>query len=287
MRLTTAVSLPIRRGADELDAAAEDLRRDGVAVVAGLYGDAELQRLDEVCAALQQGVVDGTLPERCGTVRLVDSDRVGVTEVVHYVSYTTELSPEIRAAASHPAIVDVMRAVMGPAAWLLESERFGVVYQEARPGLESAYSRIGWHSDWQSGPQLDCWPSVAFTIHLDATSPCNGFLRAVPGSHRWATPAPTHDIDGVAAPYGPGIVGGWSDEPPPVEMPPAFEKVPGEVPVYAERGDVIFHDAYTWHAAARGTDDRSTRRHLRGGYYAGMQFPVGFGIGDFVKNAAR
>lgn len=281
------LTLPTTRTVDETDAAAADLRRDGVAILSGLFSDEQLGRLDEVCSSLQQAVVEGSLPEKCGTVRLVDSDRIGVTEIVHYVSYTTELSDEIRAASMHPAIAAVMQSVMGPAAWLLESERFGVVYQEARPGLESAYSRIGWHSDWQSGPQLECWPSVAFTIHLDATSPCNGFLRAVPGSHRWATPAPMHDIDGVPAPYGAGLVGGWSDEKPPFAMPSAFEKVPGEVPVYAERGDVIFHDAFTWHAAARGTDDATTRRHLRGGYYAGMNFPVGFGIGDFVKNAAR
>lgn len=285
--IDTVAALPMRRGPDALPRVAADLRRDGVAIIAGLYDEGELERLDTVCAALQEAVAEGSLPEKCGTVRLVDSGRIGLTEVVHYVSYTSELSPEIRVAASHPAIVEVMQDVMGPGAWLLESERFGVVYQEARPGLESAYSRIGWHTDWQSGPQLGCWPSVAFTIHLDATSPCNGFLRAVPGSHRWATPAPTHDIDGVAAPYGPGIVGGWSDEPPPVAMPAAFEKVVGEVPVYAERGDVILHDAFTWHAAARGTDDGSTRRHLRGGYYGGAQFPVGFGIGEFVKNAAR
>jgi hypothetical protein len=56
-----------------------------------------------------------------------------------------------------------------------------------RPGPGSGYSRIGWHSDFQSGPHLPIWPSVAFTIHLDATSPANGLLRVVPGSHRGGT----------------------------------------------------------------------------------------------------
>jgi len=29
---------------------------------------------------------------------------------------------------------------------LLDDDRFGVVYQDARPGQHSGYSRIGWHS---------------------------------------------------------------------------------------------------------------------------------------------
>lgn len=32
---------------------------------------------------------------------------------------------------------------------------------------------------------------------------------------------------------------------------PGFEKIRGDIPVYAERGDVILHDAYLWHSVAR------------------------------------
>ena len=85
---------------------------------------------------------------------------------------------------------------------MLAHSRFGVVYQDARPGRESSYTRIGWHSDWQSGPNLDIWPSVAFTFHVDATSPANGFLRVVPGSHRWATPAPYRNANDAVVPEG-------------------------------------------------------------------------------------
>jgi hypothetical protein len=155
----------------------------------------------------------------------------------------------------------VMRRLVGPSAWLMDDERFGVVYQDARPGAETYYSRIGWHSDWQSGPHLDVWPSTAFTIHIDGTSPANGFLRVVPGSHRVA----------------------------PEAQPPAFEHVPGEVAVYAARGDVILHDAHLWHSAARATEDPplGVRRHIRGGWYGGTRLAPGHGVEDFVKNAAR
>ncbi len=87
------------------------------------------------------------------------------------------------------------------------------------------------------------WPSVAFTIHVDATSPQNGFLRVLPGSH----------------------LGGTDD------MPLGFEKVPGEMAVYCERGDVLLHHSDLWHSAARATDDGegAIRRHVRGGWYGG------------------
>jgi ectoine hydroxylase-related dioxygenase (phytanoyl-CoA dioxygenase family) len=175
--------------------------------------------------------------------------------------------------------------VIGENAWLRGDQQFGTVYQDARPGKESGYTRIGWHSDWQASPSLDIWPSTAFTFHLDGTSPANGFLRVVPGSHRWATPAPYRNVNNVEVPATAKPAGGYTDTPPPFEMPLRFEAIPGEIPVYAERGDVILHDCYLWHSAARATEDDATRRHVRGGYFAGTPSPAG--VEEFVKNAAR
>jgi len=69
-------------------------------------------------------------------------------------------------------------------------------------------------------------------------------------------------------------------------MPLGFEKVPGEVAVYAERGDVAFHDGYLWHSAARATVDGSIRRHVRGSWFGGER-PAEDSDDTFVKNAAR
>ena len=80
--------------------------------------------------------------------------------------------------------------------------------------------------------------------------------------------------------------GGHTTEPPPFDMPLGFGKVPGEIAVYCERGDVLFHDAYLWHSAARATDDEGIRRHLRGGWHSGTPFEEQH-LDDFVKNAAR
>ena len=87
----------------------------------------------------------------------------------------------------HPVVVDAVQRLIGRDAWLLEEDRFGVVYQDAsRRGFR--YQTDRWYPTRSHGTvNLDCWPSVAFTIHLDATSPQNGFLRVVPGSHRGGT----------------------------------------------------------------------------------------------------
>jgi len=234
----------------------------GFAIMRGLYPDANLRDLEVELARQQQRLLAGELPEVCGTVILDDPEAVIDGEpFAHYVCEITPVSPRARTAVMHPDVVDAVQRLIGPDAWLLEEDRFGVVYQDARPGAQSGYSRIGWHSDRQSGPNLRVWPSVAFTIHVDATSPCNGFLRIVPGSHRGGTD----------------------------EMPLGFEHVPGEMAVYCERGDVLLHHSDLWHSAARATDDGegAIRRHVRGAWYGGERLVPNHGLDDFVKNARR
>jgi Phytanoyl-CoA dioxygenase (PhyH) len=228
----------------------------GFAILPGCYSSAELDAVQVELESLQERLLAGALPEECGTVVLDDPDAViDGKPFAHYVCEVT------RSAALNPAIVDAVQQLLGSECWLLEDDRFGVVYQDARPGAGSGYTRIGWHSDAQSGPTLDWWPSVAFTIHLDATSPENGFLRVVPGSHRGDTQG----------------------------MPPGFERVPGEIGVYCERGDVLLHHSDLWHSAARATDDGAggIRRHVRGGWYGGTRPAAKHGLDDFVKNARR
>jgi ectoine hydroxylase-related dioxygenase (phytanoyl-CoA dioxygenase family) len=234
----------------------------GFAVVRGVYPDDQLAALEADLLRQQARLVAGELPERCGTVILDHPDAVIDGEpFAHYVCHVTEVSAPAREAAYHPVLVGLATRILGPQRWMLEDDRFGVVYQDARPGDRSGYSRIGWHTDTQSGPTLAVWPSIGFTIHLDATSPENGFLRVVPGSHLGGT-------DGI---------------------PPGFERVPGELAVYAARGDVLLHHSDLWHSAARATEDGdpAVRRHMRGGWYGGERLAPGHGTDDFVKNARR
>jgi ectoine hydroxylase-related dioxygenase (phytanoyl-CoA dioxygenase family) len=258
-------------------------RRFGFVVLRGVFPAELMDRMAAECADAQARVLAGQLPERYGSTQYLD-EVSKIEKFVNYVEHIEELSPAVRQAATHPRMVSVIRRLIGDGAWLSDSSRNGIVYQDARPGRESGYSRIGWHSDWQASPSLDIWPSVAFTFHLDGTSPANGFLRAVPGSHLWATPAPYRNVNNVVVPDDARPAGGYTDTPPPFDMPLGFEKVPGEVAVYVDRGDVILHDAYLWHSAARATDDAAVRRHVRSGYFSGD--PSTFRE-QFLKNAAR
>ncbi len=270
---------------DRHDEIVAHYRMYGFVVLRDIFDGDLVDRMESECVTAQRQVVAGELPAKHGsTVFLDDASKAG--KFANYVEYVNELSPAVRAATSHPAMVAILREILGPDCWLNDVSRAGVVYQDARPGRESGYTRIGWHSDWQAAPNLDIWPSTAFTVHVDATSPANGFLRVVPGSHRWATPAPYRNINNAPVPADARPTGGWTAAEPPFTMPLGFEKIRGEIPVYTERGDVILHDAYLWHSAARATDDVTTRRHVRGGYLTGDRDGDGRRE-EFVKNAAR
>ncbi len=247
---------------ERLDGLVPWFEAEGFALLGGALDDRELEAAERELVAAQAGVVEGTLDARHATAILDDpAATVDGHRFAHYVCFATQVSPGADRLARHPTVVDVVHRLLGPQTWLMDDDQFGVAYQDARPGPGSGYSRIGWHSDHQSGPHLEIWPAVAFTVHFDATSPANGFLRVLPGSHRGTT-------DG---------------------MPPTFERVPGEIAVYAERGDILFHHSDLWHAAARATADGplAVRRHLRGSWHGGQRLEPGHGTEDFVKNAAR
>ena len=249
-------------GPDELDELEAYFALHGFATLRGGIGEDELAGAEAELVSAQELLVAGGLGEHHATDILDDPDAViDGARFAHYVCFATRASTRAQRLVLGAPLVEVIERLLGPQAWLLDYEQFGVVYQDARPGPRSGYSRIGWHTDHQSGPHLDIWPGVAFTVHFDPTSPANGFLRVLPGSHLGGT-------DGI---------------------PPAFERVPGEIPVYQERGDVLFHHADLWHGAARATaeGEAAVRRHLRGSWHGGTRLEVGHGTDDFVKNALR
>jgi ectoine hydroxylase-related dioxygenase (phytanoyl-CoA dioxygenase family) len=263
-------------------------RAEGFVVVRGLWDVDQLAAMEAACADAQARLVRGELEQRHGSTALGEDDPSTSDRFANFVVRLTEIAPAVQEATHDPTLNSLARRWLGPDAWLEESTRFGVVYQDARPSHDSAYTRIGWHTDWQSGPQLHVWPSVAFTIHIDGTSPANGFLRVVPGSHLWATPAPYRNANNVRVPDGSARAAGHGDRPPPFEMPVMFDKVQGEIGVYCERGDLLLHDGYLWHSAARATDDDAIRRHIRGSWYSGPPLdPERAWDDEFVKNAAR
>jgi ectoine hydroxylase-related dioxygenase (phytanoyl-CoA dioxygenase family) len=280
--LTAFADIGVFTPADGPEAAKSFYDRWGFVVLRDHVGPGVIDAMEAECVAAQEDVLAGALPARHGSTKYLD-DESKAERFLNYVEHVEEIAPTIDAALATPAIVEMVTQILGADYW---PGRGGVVYQDARPGRESGYTRIGWHADWQAVPHLDIWPGTAFTFHLDGTSPANGFLRVVPGSHLWATASPFENINKVAVPDGTPPARGYTDTPPPAPMPLGFEKIHGEIPVFAERGDVILHDAYLWHSAARATDDDTMRRHVRGGWHGGDRELMNMETG-FVKNAAR
>jgi hypothetical protein len=243
------------------DQVVSDFARDGYVVLSGLLSDAELDVLQSEMETLQRQAASGQLEARYAGDMFLAPFEGDHPPYVHYVNGVTEISAAAHRAIHHPVVLDFVLRVLGPGAYFWDYNGHGAVYQDARPGAGMTYTRIGWHSDHQSRPTSDIWPGVAITVHLDATSPANGFLRVVPGSHLGGTEA----------------------------MPPGFEKVPGEIGVYCDRGDVMFHHSDLWHSAARATEDPplGVRRHLRGTFLGGRRLAANEELEPFNKNAAR
>jgi ectoine hydroxylase-related dioxygenase (phytanoyl-CoA dioxygenase family) len=249
-----------------VDTAARDdlldrFERDGYVVVSGVFLARALDQLQGEMEDLQSAAAAGELGEEHAGTMFHAPFAGEQPPYVHYVNAVTQISPAADAAFHHPVLIDLLTQLLGPQMYFWDYNGHGAVYQDARPGEGMTYTRIGWHSDHQSRPTSDIWPGVAVTIHLDPTSPANGFLRVSPGSHRRTAES----------------------------MPLGFEKVPGEVGVYCERGDVMLHHSDLWHSAARATEDppHGVRRHLRGTFLGGRRLAEGEQLEPFNKNAAR
>ena len=155
--------------------------RDGYVVVGDLFDAGTLDQLQSEMEGLQRAASRGELgPEHTGTMFLAPFEGEQ-PPYVHYVNAVTTVSPAADAAFHHPVIVDLLTTMLGADMYFWDYNGHGAIYQDARPGEGMTYTRIGWHSDHQSRPTSDIWPGVAVTVHLDPTSPANGFLRVVAG----------------------------------------------------------------------------------------------------------
>lgn len=244
---------------------AELFGRDGYVVVPAMVSPEDVDEILAAMVELQRGLAEGGLERSRHGGDLYTAARPGeAASFPHYVLDVARLSPLVDAVFHEPTLLALIEECLGGPPWEFGPEHgreFGVVFQDARTGDDTAYSRIGWHTDRQAYPTSAFHPSVAVTVHLDPTSPANGFLRVLPGSHLASTEG----------------------------MPPAFEGIPGEVGVYCAAGDVLLHHCDLWHAAARATEDPpgGVRRHLRGSWFGGRAPAAGEPIEAFNKNAAR
>jgi len=174
----------------------------------------------------------------------------------------------VREAAEHPGLVAVMTTSARPGL-LAEPGQPGRRRLSGRPAGQGVrlQTRIGWHSDWQAAPKPG--HLAGHGVHLPPR-------RHQPGQRIPAGGAgqPPLGHPGALPQRQPGRGAGrrppdrWLRRHPRHRRRCRWDsrRSPARFPVYAERGDVLLHDAYLWHSAARATDDVTTRRHVRGGY---------------------
>src|SRR5690606_33776151 len=113
--------------------------------------------------------------------------------------------------------------------------------------------RLFWHYDWFAWEDPRSYepipPQVFLMYYLSDTTPMNGCLRVIPGSHREHNPL--HDL--IDAPHSQTLAQG--DHLNSVE----FSNRPDEMDVPIKAGDLLLGDARLLHAShANETDERRT-----------------------------
>lgn len=231
----------------------------GFILVRGALGPAQVDELDAELVRLHTALMRGELDPRHGAAELEPPGEVIVDGLrfCNYVVYVSQASELVDRTIRSSLISTLAPRLLGGETFFYDYDRHGVMYLDARGA--SLYKGLIWHPDYESTPNLPIWPAVAFTINMDDTSPENGFLRMLPGSHRT----------------------------PPAQRPEKYRKVPGEVAVYCQRGDLMFHHSHLWHAASRPSNDDAIRRHLRGKWCSGAPVAAGAWDGRFDNSATR
>ena len=121
-----------------------------------------------------------------------------------------------------------------------------------------------WHQDfmqWNHPQASSPWPTRIFiSYYLVDTTPENGCLRAIPGSH--VKRLPLHDL--LPPAHGPEIQAANDDH-------PAFMDHPDAVDLPVKAGDLVINDARVLHAAYPNTTDK--RRTLLLQWHSVFPFP--------------
>jgi len=157
------------------------------------------------------GVLTGDTLERYRN----DFDRVWETEKPPVGSRKLLKHPSFLELIEHPAILNVHRSFFGKALQLIQ-------YDLLRQGPQSSSADRAWHRDFTHPGDLPL--SINTIVYFDDMDEEVGPTRVVPGTHKGdALPPPEHHHD----------------------------PLPGEVPVYARAGDVVFINSAIWHTGGR------------------------------------
>ena len=217
---------------------ASDYQRDGYLICRELIDTATVQCLREETVAIAcglRGAIPGVVPG--GMVRDgLDESALASVLAVHFPH---KISPLMRQAIKHPAIVEVLTQLIGPDVKCMQSMLF--VKNAGKPGQ-------AWHQDESFIPTQDA-SLTGVWIALDDATIDNGCLWVQPGSHatRHLWPSrPCNDarFDGAPESFG----WPWAQE--------------GGVAAEVAAGSVIFFNGYTLHRSLDNRRSSGFRRAL-------------------------
>lgn len=231
--------------------------RDGYLVRESVFSPAEVDEMIALSESLVAGLVEG----RAGRRFTVGSytfeadllDHVilkweGDTDALHGIEPFAHLSPELEGWGLDPRFTEPMQHIIGDPAPILFTEKLNL--KRAHHGGPNPL-----HQDrpyWDEAPDPE--HTATAIVYLDDTTPDNGCLEVVPGSHTVGRHATRKDSD----PFGN------------LEMDPEANAHLARVQVVVPAGSVVFFGAYLAHATGPNTTDQDRRALLYSYQPAGL-----------------
>ena len=210
--------------------------RDGYAILPGAVTPAEVAELRAEALRICRGELGAVAGIEPGPPGEPDEEVIRRYACIHFPH---KLSPVMRRALAHPAVVDALTQVIGPDVKAMQSMLF--TKGEGKPGQ-------AWHQDEFFIPTRDRSLTAAW-IALDDATVENGCLWVLPGSHRPGVIYPDRDqddprFDCTAEAY---------------DFP---YSAADEVPVEVTAGSVVLFNGYLLHRSLPNTARSGLRRAL-------------------------
>ena len=207
-----------------MDQARQQLLEDGYCVIENVLDPPVLQQIRDVSAEALRAV--------SSEHRVQNRSQGSLINIADYPGYAPLIG--------HPQARAVMRQLVFP------DPKFGSGYLISKP---PSGPPLFWHQDWWGWDDpisyTDDITQVFFMYYLTDTTPGNGCLRVLPGTHRRR-----HALHDADAAHGEGL--SRVDDP----NDPLYGTMPDEVPVPVRAGDLVIGDARLLHSAYGNQSDQ-------------------------------
>lgn len=217
--------------------AAEFYRDNGFLVLEGAFSGPEVAELNAEAAAICRGdrgsEIRGLVPAHDAET---DQDVLARHLCIHFPD---KVSPLMRRQLSHPSLVDVLTAIIGPNVKCMQQMLF--IKAAGKPGQ-------AWHQDEDYIPTRDRSLTGAWLALDDATVE-NGCLWVIPGSHKPGILWPMKDHDDRRFDCA------WES----FDYPYSDDMA---VPVEVRAGSLVFFNGYTLHRSLPNRASSGYRRAL-------------------------